>query len=87
MARVLQTVMVRKSAAPTLAKAKKLAKPHADRIYTSRQTKNFWRFRQRPPACFSPTNPGYKTVCIQDGNVCLVYATLRKDVGKKRSCR
>jgi len=85
--RVLQTILVKKSAAPTLEAAKKLARPHADRIYTSRQTKNYWRFRQRPPSCFKPGAFTYNTVCIRNGKVCLVYGTLKESAKGKRSCK
>lgn len=87
MKRVLQTVLVRKSAAPTLEAAKKLARPHADRIYTSRETKNYWRFRQRPPGCFTEGPYTYKTECIRGGKVCLVYARLKKGAQERKSCR
>lgn len=87
MKRVLQTVLVKKSAAPTLKEAKKLAESHADRIYTSRETKNYWRFRQRPPACFTGGPFTYTTRCIRNGKVCLVYGKLKKGAENRRACR
>lgn len=80
----LQTILVKKSAAPTLKAATKLAKPHADRIYTHRETKNYWRFRQRPPGCFE--EGGYRTRCIRSGAVCLVYGRIKAGASSK-SCR
>ena len=85
--RVLQTILVPKSAACTLEEARKLAEPHADRITTSRETKRYWRFRQRPPGCFAPGTLTYKTKCIRDGKVCLVYARLKKSSENLKSCK
>ena len=48
----LQTVIVSKDVARTRAKATKVARKFANRIYTSRETKTSWRFRQRPPKDF-----------------------------------
>jgi hypothetical protein len=87
MKRVLQTVLVKKSAAPTRAAAEKLARPHADRIYTSREDKNYWRFRQRPPGCFTEGPFTYTTKCIRNGKVCLVYARLKKGAEARKACR
>jgi len=87
MKRVLQTVLVKKTAAPTLKEAKKLAAQHADRIYTSRETKNTWRFRQRPPGCFTEGPNTYTTVCIRGGKVCLVYGRLKKGAKARKACR
>lgn len=83
--RALQTVLVRKFAAPTRSKAVQLARQHADRIYTSRETRKSWRFRQRPPACFVPES--FRTKCIRDGKVCLVYGELAKGASKRKGCR
>jgi hypothetical protein len=80
----LQTVLVRKSAASTRKAATELARQHADRIYTSRETENYWRFRQRPPACFVPGS--FRTKCIRDGKVCLVFGRLAKGA-KGKACR
>lgn len=83
MARAQQTVLVKKSLAPTRRAASKVARRHADRIYTSRQTKNYWRFRQRPPSCFSGS---FRTEKRADG-VLVVYGTLKKDAKGRRACR
>jgi hypothetical protein len=48
----LQTIIVSKTVAKTRAKAERLARPHARRIYTSRETSKSWRFRQRPDTDF-----------------------------------
>lgn len=81
---VKQTVIVRKSAAPTRAAALRLARRHADRIYTSRETSTSWRFRQRPPSCFAGR---MRTFCVPGGKVCVVYGTLREGAEKRRACR
>jgi hypothetical protein len=84
MAKVLQTVLVSRATAPTLKEAERIARQHADRIYTSRRTKNYWRFRQRPPGCFAG---GYKSEKIRKGKVVLIYATLKKSATQRRICR
>lgn len=81
---VKQTVLVSKAAAPTRSAAERIARRHADRIYTSRETKNFWRFRQRPPSCFTGR---FRAEKIRDGKVILVYGILRKDAERNRACR
>jgi len=80
----LQTIIVSKSVAKTRAKAERLARPHAQRIYTSRETSHSWRFRQRPPTDFKkgsfrtfplPGHPG----------IALVYGDLKAGkIGKKK---
>lgn len=77
-----QTVIVRKSRARTRTQAEKLARKYADRIYTSRETKTSWRFRQRPPSCFLTM----RTVCFDNG-VCLVVGKLKRGARSKRGCR
>ena len=84
MAKVLQTVLVSRTEAPTLREAERIACQHADRIYTSRKTKSYWRFRQRPPGCFAG---GYKSKKIRKGKVILMYANLKKSATQRRSCR
>ncbi len=73
----LQTIIVSKSTASTRKRAEKLARPHARRLYTSRETGVSWRFRQRPPSDFIggsfrsfplPNEPG----------VVLVYGKLKR---------
>lgn len=85
MARVKQAVLVKKSAAPTKSSAKKLAKRHADKLYTVRTTVNFWRFRQRPPACFVGRMRTFRVP--PTGNVLIVYGTLKKGAEKRKACR
>lgn len=84
----LQAVLVRKALAPTRRKAASIVRSMGHRTYTSRETKNVWRFRQRPPACFKGT---YGTHCIDKGGVkngvCLIYANLAPDARSRRSCR
>jgi hypothetical protein len=81
-----QTVIVKKSAAKTRKAAEKLAKKHADRIYTSRETKNNFRFRQRPPGCFIQST--FKNFPVPpDGDVTITYGTLKKGAEKKKACR
>lgn len=88
--RTKQTVIVRKSAAPTRKAAEKLARRHADRIYTARETEKSWRFRQRPPDCFVRRKRGlsFRTFCVPpDRSVCIVYGELKKGAEKRKACR
>ena len=80
-----QTVIVKKSVAKTRGKAAKVAEKYADRIYTSRQTKDVWRFRQRPPSCFQEGS--MKTWCKPGNGVCIVYGTLKKGADKRKACK
>lgn len=81
-----QSVIVKKSAAKTRKAAAKLAKKHADRIYTSRETKNNFRFRQRPPSCF--VQGTFKSFPIPpDGGVTITYGTLKKGAENKKACK
>lgn len=50
--RVKQTIIVSKSVVKTRKQAAKLAKPHATKMYTSRETSTSFRFRQRKPSDF-----------------------------------
>ena len=86
---VLQTVIVRKEVAPTRKEAKRLVKKYfKKRTYTSRGTTNTWRFRQRPPDCFSVFF-GQKCIPIRGvkNGVCLLYGKLKKDASKRKSCK
>lgn len=83
--RAKQTVIVKKSAAKSRKEAAKLADKYADRVYTSRGTKNTWRFRQRPPECFVPRT--LKTWCKPGNGVCVVYGTLKKGADKRNACK
>lgn len=72
----LQTVIVPKGLAPTREEATEIAREHANRIYTSRQTKDSWRFRQRPPADFKKGS--FRTFKVPgSGGVSLVYGDLK----------
>lgn len=72
----LQTVIVSKDVAKTRAKATKVARKFANRIYTSRETKNSWRFRQRPPKDFDQKS--FRTFPVPgEKGVSLVYGTLK----------
>lgn len=81
MPKVKQTVIVNKSVARTLKKALKKAKPHTDRVYTSRETQQSFRFRQRPPKDFYPES--FITVQAEPG-VSVVLGDLRKEKRKKK---
>lgn len=83
----LQTIIVSKELAPTRAAAEKLARPHARRIYTSRETKSSWRFRQRPPSDF--VKGSFRSFPIPDpgkSGIVLVYGKLKrtKNPGEQR---
>jgi hypothetical protein len=80
-----QTVIVRKSAAGSRSAAEMVARRHADRIYTSRETSSGYRFRQRPPSCF--TTGSLRTFCVPGGEVCIVYGTLKKSAERRKACR
>jgi hypothetical protein len=72
----LQTVIVSKDLADTRAEATEIAREFANRIYTSRETKNTWRFRQRPPKDFKKGTFRTFKVPGTDG-VSMVYGTLK----------
>ena len=72
----LQTVIVSKDVARTRAKATKVARRFANRIYTSRETKTSWRFRQRPPKDF--VQKSFRTFPVPgEKGISLVYGQLR----------
>lgn len=71
----LQTVIVSKDVAPTRAKATTIARENAKRIYTSRETKDSWRFRQRPPGDF--VKGSFRTRSIPALGISLVYGRLK----------
>lgn len=77
----LQTVIISKDIAKTREAAAKVAREFANRIYTSRETKTSWRFRQRPPDDFRKGT--FRTKKIQDG-ISLVYGTLKASAKKKK---
>jgi len=76
----LQTVIVPKKLAASRSKATKLARRHANRIYTSRETGQSYRFRQRPPTDFVKSS--FRTVKLPDG-ISLVYGKLKPSAIKK----
>lgn len=81
----LQTIIVKKWAAPTRKAATAIARQHTKSIPTSRQTKGTWRFRQRPPSCF--VEGTYRTKCIRHGKVCLVYGDPKGSSSSRKACR
>lgn len=84
----LQTVIVDKSVAPTREGAAKVAREFGKRIYTSRQTKTSWRFRQRPPGDF--VKGTFRTRPIRGRGVALTYGRLKggaKPATKRRPKR
>lgn len=73
----LQTVIVSKTVAKTRAKAERLARLHANRIYTSRETSHSWRFRQRPPTDFKKGT--FRTFHLPGSpGITLVYGDLKR---------
>jgi hypothetical protein len=83
-----QTIIVPKSLASTRKEAERLARRYADRLYTVRETKDSWRFRQRPPDCFVPGS--FRTFCLPSknkGRICIVYGKLRRTSEGRRPCR
>lgn len=84
----LQTVIVSKGVAKTRMRAERLADPHANRIYTSRETKSSFRFRQRPPSDFKKNS--FRTFPVPGhSGIALVYGELKsskqKNPGRKKS--
>jgi len=79
-----QSVIVRKThpKAKTRVGATRVARRYADRIYTSRETRSSWRFRQRPPGCFRVM----KTKSLSS-HVLLVLGLLKKGARARRACR
>jgi hypothetical protein len=75
MAKALQTVIVKKSKeVKSLIKAAAIARHHADRLYTHRETASSWRFRQRPPSLFR--RGSFRTYRVND-MVSLVHGDLK----------
>jgi len=73
--RAKQTILVSKKIAKSIIEATKIARRYADRIYTSRETENFYRFRQRPPEDF--IEGSYKTNKVGNG-IYIIYGELKK---------
>lgn len=82
--RAKQTVIVKKSVAPTRKAAKKIAKKHADRIYTSRETGQSFRFRQRPVSCFIEGT--FRTAKLPNG-VSIIYGVLKREKENRKACK
>lgn len=78
----LQTVIVSKDEAPTRGKATTIAREFAKRIYTSRETSDSWRFRQRPPKDF--VERSFRTRRIPGRGVSLVYGRLKRGAKRRR---
>jgi hypothetical protein len=72
---IKQTIIVKKEVAKTRKQAEKLARLHADRIYTSRETSQSYRFRQRNPKDFDPKS--FVTVKMEPG-ISIVLGKLKK---------
>lgn len=82
----LQTVIVSKSRTKSRSKAEKIARKHASRMYTSRETKSSFRFRQRPPKDF--VEGSFRTFQVPDEEgVSLVYGDLKKNPSIAREAR
>ncbi len=78
----LQTVIVSKTIAKTREKAKRLAQAHANSIYTSRETGQSWRFRQRPPSDFKAGS--FRTFAVPGApGVALIYGDLKRSKNPK----
>jgi len=73
----LQTVIVSKQLTKSRRKATDIARPLANRIYTSRETKTSFRFRQRPPSDF--VKGSFRTFQVPDHpGVAYVYGKLKR---------
>jgi ATP-dependent DNA ligase len=72
---VKQTVIVNKSIATNREQAQAIAKQFADRLYTSRETGQSYRFRQKPPEVFK--DGSFRTSKVAPG-VSIVYGKLKK---------
>ena len=74
----LQTVIISKELASTRAKAERIARKHANRIYTSRETKGSFRFRQRPPGDFNKKS--FRSFPLpHEPGIVLVYGKLKRE--------
>jgi len=72
----LQTIIVSKQIASTRKAAEKLARPYANRIYTSRATDSSWMFRQRPSSDF--VNNSCRSFPLpSEPGIVLVYGKLK----------
>lgn len=82
--RLMQTVIVKKAVAPSRAKATKIARRHADRITTSKETSQSFRFKQRPTDCF--IDGTYRTAKLPNG-VSIIIGTLKRGAQNRKACK
>lgn len=73
---VKQTIIVKKTHPGVKNKedAEKIAKKYADRLYTSRETEDSYRFRQKPPSDFKKDSLRTEKV---NKNVSIVWGELK----------
>jgi len=72
--RAKQTILISKNIAKSREEAKRIASAYADRIYTIRETDNFYRLRQLPPYKF--VKGSFKTYKVKTG-IYIVYGELK----------
>ena len=72
--RIKQSILVSKKIAKSREEAKRIARKYADRIYTIRETENYYRIRQRPPEDFKG---GYRTQKVANG-IYIVWGNFKK---------
>jgi hypothetical protein len=70
-----QTVIIDKKLAKNREEAEEMARRFSDRLYTSRETSQSFRFRQRPPSKFVPGS--FRTFQPKPG-VAVVYGELKE---------
>ena len=73
--RAKQSILISKDIVKSRQGAKIIARRFADRIYTIRETKNWYRFRQRPPEDF--IEGSFRTFEVKKG-VRVIYGTLKE---------
>lgn len=80
-----QSVIVKKThpRAASRTAAERIARRHAERIYTGRETGTSWRFRQRPPGCFVAGT--MRTLCVTE-HVCLIRGRLKRGARGRGRC-
>jgi hypothetical protein len=82
---VPKSILKRKSKEAQRKEATELARPYANRIYTSRSTEGYWRFRQRPPTHFKKGSEFWRTYHVPDsGGILQVYGTLTAKARKTK---
>lgn len=82
--RAKQIVIVKKAVARNKTAAKRLARRHADRITTSKETGQSFRFKQRPTNCFIEGT--YRTAKLPNG-VSIVYGVLKRGAQNRKACK